>query len=140
MFEVVDQQIGDGVRGTGAVAGPFEVDAGNTVRQFKFAVTSEAVGEIDPAVRILLRCAGTFEVFVEKREVNVVTARPTDSRHFKRRQVIGVAIFAHKVHIDLHVQRRGTRLARMRGCARGCGGTRRRWGAGGRECGSLVLR
>lgn len=44
LLEVIGQQVRDGVGCVRAVTGPFEVDVGDTVNEFKAAVAGEAVG------------------------------------------------------------------------------------------------
>ena len=131
LLEVVDQQIGDGICGSGAVACAFEVDVRDAVYDFEFAVTGEAIVERDPTVGISLGRAGTFEVFVQHCANEIVRARPADAGKLKGRQVVLVTILVDKVHVHQLPLRRGGWSARAGGSRRPRGSA----GVGGRTRG-----
>ena len=67
------------------------------IDQFKTTVAGETVVKGDPAIGKAFGRTRTFEIFIQKALIHIITPHITNSRHLKWRQIILVAEFVYKV-------------------------------------------
>lgn len=63
----------------------FEIDVGNAIRHFQFAIAGEAIIDRDPAVGIFLGSAGSFEIFIKRCFKQSIGGCVTHTYYFNRR-------------------------------------------------------
>ena len=63
----------------------FEINVGNAIRHFQFAIASEAIIDRDPTKGSSLGCTRTFEIFIQRCFEQSIGGRVTYTCDFNRR-------------------------------------------------------